>query len=99
MPVADILLPPKDMFRCSMLLGPKQTTSVVSDSKALGITVTAAWHAAVVFATRNFQVNIKIAAGKTFASFSSVNLRHFMVKLFDARAYPAGISRWCFGGG
>lgn len=87
MPVANMDDPPTDSNYCSIKLSPALTKAVVAACRQRSVTVTVAFYAAVILATRQSQIEAKGKSGSVFSSFHTYDVRRYFPKDFDARRY------------
>ncbi|KAK7420762.1 hypothetical protein QQX98_002566 [Neonectria punicea] len=80
---------PGDAARTQLKLSPEATKAVVAACKERGITVTAAWHAALILTVREIQASAG-EDGRTFTTFTNFDLRRWFPKSFDAARIFAG---------
>lgn len=86
MPVTNMDLHLADNLHRELKLPSAITASIISACKQRGITVTTAWHAAVVLATKQIQAAAG-QPGKTFSSMTNLDLRRYFSGNFDPHSF------------
>lgn len=87
MPVANMDDPPTDSNYCAVKLSSALTKALVAACRQHNVSVTVAFYAAVILATRQSQIEAKGKSGSVFSSFHTYDVRRYFPKDFDARRY------------
>jgi hypothetical protein len=87
MPVANMDDPPADSNYCAVKLSSALTKAVVAACRQHNVSVTVAFYAAVILATRQSQVEAKGKSGSVFSSFHTYDVRQYFPKDLDTRRY------------
>jgi hypothetical protein len=87
MPVPNILLQPGNYLRRELKLTVDVTSAVQDACKRQGISVTVAWQAAMIMATKSIQMEAG-EIGNGFCSFTNFDVRPYFPESFDPRANP-----------
>ena len=84
--------PPRSTRRCILGVSSKDTSAIIAACRSRGVTVTTAFHAAVIIATKEMMMDTKSTSTsslpKRFTTLPPMSLRHYCLPPYSTSAHP-----------